>query len=197
MHRLVVAGGSAHSYSGHDEGAEHAPESKSLTGALQLRSGILSAFEPAESEEDQACAARGLTFVIVGGGPTGRRDGRVDRSNWPGTRPIATIGRSKTREREGVARGDDPPARRRPRIRCASRREGRSRRWARRRCSAARGLGVDAESVAARASNGATSRTPTRTAAWARRCHCLAARRSTRAPPARLTAPDASSSSRT
>jgi NADH dehydrogenase len=69
--RLVVAGGSAYSYFGHDEWAEYAPELKSLTGALNLRSRILSAFEAAESEDDEAARAAWLTFVVVGGGPTG------------------------------------------------------------------------------------------------------------------------------
>ena len=69
--RLVVAGGSAYSYFGHDEWAEYAPELKSLTGALDLRSRILSAFEAAESEDDEEARAAWLTFVVVGGGPTG------------------------------------------------------------------------------------------------------------------------------
>ena len=69
--RLVVAGGSAYSYFGHDEWAEYAPELKSLTGALNLRSRILSAFEAAEVEQDPEARAAWLTFVIVGGGPTG------------------------------------------------------------------------------------------------------------------------------
>jgi NADH dehydrogenase len=68
---LVVAGGSAYSYFGHDEWAEFAPELKSLTGALDLRSRILSAFEAAEVELDATARAAWLTFVVVGGGPTG------------------------------------------------------------------------------------------------------------------------------
>jgi NADH:ubiquinone reductase (H+-translocating) len=68
---LVVAGGSAYSYFGHDGWAEHAPELKSLAGALDLRSRILSAFEAAEVELDPAHRAAWLTFVVVGGGPTG------------------------------------------------------------------------------------------------------------------------------
>src|SRR5882757_9822958 len=63
--RLVVAGGSAYSYFGHDEWAEYAPELKSLTGALNLRSRILSAFEAAESEQDPDARTAWLTFVIV------------------------------------------------------------------------------------------------------------------------------------
>ncbi|HEX6761515.1 MAG TPA: NAD(P)/FAD-dependent oxidoreductase [Gaiellaceae bacterium] len=68
---LVVAGGSAYSYFGHDEWAEHAPELKSLSGALELRTRILRAFEAAEVETDKAARRAWLTFVVVGAGPTG------------------------------------------------------------------------------------------------------------------------------
>jgi NADH dehydrogenase len=68
---LVVAGGSRYSYFGHDEWQEHAPELKSLEGALTLRRRILSAFEAAEMEPDPERRAAWLTFVVVGGGPTG------------------------------------------------------------------------------------------------------------------------------
>jgi NADH dehydrogenase len=68
---LVVAGGARYSYFGHDDWAPHAPELKSLTGALDLRDRILSAFEAAEAETDRDTRAAWLTFVIVGAGPTG------------------------------------------------------------------------------------------------------------------------------
>jgi NADH dehydrogenase len=68
---LVVAGGSAYSYFGHDDWAEHAPELKSLNGALELRTRILRAFEAAEVEEDEEARRAWLTFVVVGAGPTG------------------------------------------------------------------------------------------------------------------------------
>jgi NADH dehydrogenase len=68
---LIVAGGSAYSYFGHDDWARFAPELKSLDGALELRSRILSAFEAAEVEPDATERRRWLTFVIVGAGPTG------------------------------------------------------------------------------------------------------------------------------
>jgi NADH:ubiquinone reductase (H+-translocating) len=68
---LVVAGGSHYSYFGHDEWQPYAPELKSLDGALDIRSRILSAFEAAELEEDEQLRQSWLTFVIVGGGPTG------------------------------------------------------------------------------------------------------------------------------
>lgn len=68
---LVVAGGSAYSYFGHDEWATHAPELKSLEGALDLRARLLTAFEAAEVERDEEKRRAWLTFVVVGAGPTG------------------------------------------------------------------------------------------------------------------------------
>jgi NADH dehydrogenase len=68
---LVVAGGASYSSFGHDEWAPHAPELKSLAGALDIRSRILSAFEAAELEEDAERRRAWLTFVVVGAGPTG------------------------------------------------------------------------------------------------------------------------------
>ena len=68
---LAVAGGSHYSYFGHDDWAEHAPELKTLDGALELRDRILLAFEAAEVEPDDAARAAWLTFVVVGAGPTG------------------------------------------------------------------------------------------------------------------------------
>jgi NADH dehydrogenase len=68
---LVVAGGSRYSYFGHDEWQEHAPELKSLAGALEIRSRILAAFEAAEVETDPGRRRSWLTFVVVGAGPTG------------------------------------------------------------------------------------------------------------------------------
>jgi NADH dehydrogenase len=69
--RLVVAGGSRYSYFGHDEWRERAPELKSLSGALEIRNRILTAFEAAEVELDDEQRQSWLTFVVVGGGPTG------------------------------------------------------------------------------------------------------------------------------
>jgi NADH dehydrogenase len=68
---LVVGGGSHYSYFGHDGWQPHAPELKSLTGALDIRSRILSAFEAAEVESDPERRRGWLTFVVVGAGPTG------------------------------------------------------------------------------------------------------------------------------
>ncbi len=68
---LIVAGGSRYSYFGHDEWRLHAPELKSLTGALEIRSRVLTAFEAAEVETDHDRRRGWLTFVVVGAGPTG------------------------------------------------------------------------------------------------------------------------------
>jgi NADH:quinone reductase (non-electrogenic) len=68
---LVVAAGSSYSYFGHDEWSTYAPEVKSLESALDVRSRILAAFERAELESDAAARSADLTFVVVGGGPTG------------------------------------------------------------------------------------------------------------------------------
>ena len=68
---LVVAGGSRYSYFGRDDWRPHAPELKSLAGALDIRSRILTAFEAAEAEDDPERRRGWLTFVVVGGGPTG------------------------------------------------------------------------------------------------------------------------------
>ena len=68
---LIVATGSRHSYFGHDEWEKLAPGLKSLEDAVEIRRRILMAFEYAERTENQAARAAAMTFVIVGGGPTG------------------------------------------------------------------------------------------------------------------------------
>jgi NADH:quinone reductase (non-electrogenic) len=68
---LIVAGGSQYSYFGHDDWREYAAEVKSLESAIVARSHLLSAFEAAEMESDPERRAQWLTFVVVGGGPTG------------------------------------------------------------------------------------------------------------------------------
>jgi NADH dehydrogenase len=68
---LVVATGAHHSYFGHDEWEPLAPGLKSLEDALEIRRRVLLAFEHAERETDPIRRHAYLTFVIVGGGPTG------------------------------------------------------------------------------------------------------------------------------
>jgi NADH:ubiquinone reductase (H+-translocating) len=68
---LVLAAGATHSYFGHDSWSAYAPGLKTLDDALAMRQRILVAFERAEAAEDAAAREAWLTFVIVGGGPTG------------------------------------------------------------------------------------------------------------------------------
>ena len=68
---LVLATGARHAYFGHDEWEPFAPGLKSLEDAIRLRRRILLAFERAERESDPLRRAALLTFVIIGGGPTG------------------------------------------------------------------------------------------------------------------------------
>ena len=68
---LVLATGASHSYFGHDEWASYAPGLKTIDDAVEIRRRILSAFERAEAAEDPIDRQSLLTFVIVGGGPTG------------------------------------------------------------------------------------------------------------------------------
>jgi len=68
---LVIATGATHAYFGHDDWAPFAPGLKSIEDATHIRQRILFAFEKAELEDDEFERRRLLTFVIVGGGPTG------------------------------------------------------------------------------------------------------------------------------
>lgn len=68
---LVLATGATHSYFAHPEWAANAPGLKTIEDALEIRRRVLLAFEAAERETDAEKQAMWLTFVIVGGGPTG------------------------------------------------------------------------------------------------------------------------------
>jgi NADH:ubiquinone reductase (H+-translocating) len=68
---LILATGARHSYFGHDEWEKLAPGLKSLEDAVELRRRILLAFEFAEKTTDEAARKAAMTFVIIGGGPTG------------------------------------------------------------------------------------------------------------------------------
>lgn len=78
---LIVATGATHNCFGNDHWHDIAPGLKRIEDATELRRRILLAFERAEMEEDSGRRAALMTFVIVGGGPTG-----VDpRRHSPGT----------------------------------------------------------------------------------------------------------------
>ena len=68
---LVLAAGASHSYFGHDDWQPHAPGLKTLEDAREIRRRVLDAYEAAERSRDAEEQRRLLSFVIVGGGPTG------------------------------------------------------------------------------------------------------------------------------
>jgi len=68
---LILACGATHSYFGHDEWEEYAPGLKTLEQATEIRRRVLTAYELAEVETDPVRRRELLTFVVVGGGPTG------------------------------------------------------------------------------------------------------------------------------
>jgi len=68
---LLVASGSSHTYFGHDQWEQNAPGLKTLEQAEEIRRRILTAFEEAEMSDDPGERQRLLTFVVIGGGPTG------------------------------------------------------------------------------------------------------------------------------
>jgi NADH dehydrogenase len=68
---LILAAGATHAYFGHPEWSRYAPGLKTLDDALEIRRQVLVAFEAAEREVDPGRQRELLTFVIVGGGPTG------------------------------------------------------------------------------------------------------------------------------
>jgi len=72
---LIVATGARHAYFNHDEWESVAPGLKKIDDATDIRRRILTAFELAEVERDEHARQALLTFVVVGGGPTGQ--GRV------------------------------------------------------------------------------------------------------------------------
>lgn len=68
---LVIATGARNNYFGHDEWASKAPGLKDLDDAIEIRRRVLLAFEAAEREPDPDKVRRWMTFVVIGGGPTG------------------------------------------------------------------------------------------------------------------------------
>src|SRR5262249_35157440 len=68
---LIVATGAQSSYFGHPEWSQNAPALKNIADALEIRERVLGAFERAEQEHDPDEQRANMTFVVVGGGPTG------------------------------------------------------------------------------------------------------------------------------
>jgi NADH dehydrogenase len=85
---LIVATGASHNYFGHDEYAPLAPGLKTIEDAVEIRRRVLTAYEEAERTGDPELRRRLLTFVIVGGGPTGAElagaFGEISRQTLPG-----------------------------------------------------------------------------------------------------------------
>ncbi len=69
--RLILAPGAHYNYFGHDEWKQYAPALKSLGDSLQVRERILISLEEAEQTEDPVLRKPYLTYVVIGGGPTG------------------------------------------------------------------------------------------------------------------------------
>jgi NADH dehydrogenase len=68
---LLLGCGAQHAYFGHEEWEPHAPGLKSLPQATEIRRRVLEAFEVAEREMQPEARRRQLTFIVIGGGPTG------------------------------------------------------------------------------------------------------------------------------
>ena len=164
---LVVAGGSRYSYFGHDDWAPHAPELKSLDGAIELRNRILSAFEAAELEPDADARSAWLTFVVVGAGPTGvemagqiaELGARVAPPRVPQRRHAGRCACCSSRPAIACSRAIRARSPARPTRSCA---RSVSRRWSRRPSSGSARTRSSWRRATARA-----RRVPARTAVWA------------------------------
>jgi NADH:ubiquinone reductase (H+-translocating) len=163
---LIVAAGSSYSYFGHEDWGEVAAEVKSLESALTVRSRILAAFERAELARDPDERRAELTFVVVGGGPTGvemaGQIGELARDTLAGDfRAIDTrSARILLLEATGRLLGTFPKS--------LSDKAGRSLQ----RLGVTPQLnrtvvGIDAGSVTVEAPGGGTERIPARTVVWA------------------------------
>ena len=125
---LIVAAGAGQSYFGHDEFARFAPGMKTIDDALELRGRIFGAFEMAETEDDAEARRAWLTFVVVGGGPTGVEiAGQIAELSRAGLGPQLPRHRPGRGARRPVDGGDgDPRHVRRPAVA-----QGKSRSWRR------------------------------------------------------------------
>jgi NADH:ubiquinone reductase (H+-translocating) len=162
---LIVAGGSRYSYFGHDDWQAAAPELKTLEGALELRGRILRAFEAAEVEQDPDRRAAWLTFVVVGGGPTGvEMAGQIGEIARDTRRDFRAIDSQQARillvETTDRLLGTFPPSLSAKAARSLQRlgvtpRLGET------------VVGIDDQSVTVQTQEGAVERVPARTAIWA------------------------------
>jgi NADH:quinone reductase (non-electrogenic) len=163
---LIVSGGSAYSYFGHDEWKQFAPEVKTLESTLEVRRRILGAFEGAELAPDESAREGWLTFVVVGAGPTGvemaGQIAELSRDTLPGDFRQADPGSSRILLVEAAERvlPAFPPK--------LSRSADRQlRQIAVTPMVRHTVVGIDAESVTVRRPEGGEDRIPTRTVVWA------------------------------
>jgi NADH:quinone reductase (non-electrogenic) len=162
---LIVAGGSRYSYFGHDDWRAAAPELKSLEGALELRRRILRAFEAAEVEPDPHRRAAWLTFVVVGGGPTGvEMAGQIGEIARDTRRDFRAIDSREARillvETTDRLLGTFPPA-------LSAKAAGSLQRLGVTPRLGETVVGIDDQSVSVQTQDGAVERIPARTAVWA------------------------------
>ncbi len=68
---LIVSAGSSHHYFGNDQWSKIAPGLKTIEDAINIRSHIFQMYENAEKEKDSSMRAAWMTFIVIGGGPTG------------------------------------------------------------------------------------------------------------------------------
>src|SRR6476661_9627028 len=163
---LIVASGAHFAYFGHDDWAKAAPGLKSLDDALEIRRRILIAFEAAEREHDPDRRREWMTFVRVGGGPTGVELagalGEIARDTLRRDfRSIDTAG-----SRILLVEALDRILPTYPKDRSASARRQLERLGAIVR-TGTRVTGVDDRSVTVEMDGGRTERIPTRTTLWA------------------------------
>jgi NADH dehydrogenase len=163
---LIVATGARFSYFGHDDWARAAPGLKSLDDALEIRRRILIAFEAAEREHDPERRREWMTFVLVGGGPTGVELagalGEIARDTL--RRDFRSIDTAGTRILLVEAMDRILPTY--PKDRSASARRQLERLGAIVR-TGTRVVAVDDRSVTVEIADGTTERIPTRTTLWA------------------------------
>jgi NADH dehydrogenase len=163
---LIVSGGSQYAYFGHDDWRRYAAEVKSLESAIVARGRLLSAFEAAEMEPDPQRRGEWLTFVVIGGGPTGVEvAGQIaelarDTLSHDFRTADPRSGRILLIETADRVLTSFPPS-------LSAKAERSLRRLGVTPLLGHAVVGVDAESVAVDDGRGGTERIPTRTVVWA------------------------------
>jgi NADH:quinone reductase (non-electrogenic) len=162
---LIVATGAQYNYFGHDRWRMPAPNLKTLEGVLEVRRRILGAFEAAEIESDPQRRASWLTFVVVGGGPTGvEMAGQIAEIAQDLRREFRSLGSSKAQillvEAGDRVLQEFPPS-------LSARAERSLERLGVTICTRQALIDMDASSVTLGDRDGGRRRVPARTAIWA------------------------------